>query len=103
MATFLKDKKGSSTKKMWIYLAQVFSGKNEDSLFKDVFPYIEYFKVDNVIRNPEDIQKHADNALIKHRTSEEAFIDFFLMKGGDKDSNLREISKYPMFLKSLNP
>lgn len=48
MATFLKDKKSNSTKKilyldqnMWIYLAQVFYGKNEDPLLKDILAELQ--------------------------------------------------------------
>lgn len=48
MAAFLKERKGSSTKKilyldqnMWIYLAQVFYGKNKDPLLKDVLAELQ--------------------------------------------------------------
>lgn len=190
MATFLKERKGISAKKIlyldqniWIYLAQVFYGKSEDPLLKDIltelqrltredkliiiinltnvvearkvnndtrvkqfaefvaslskmyasipFPYIEYFEVDNVIRKelgeelidvraraigkgvfylihdgnppritgkkkkiPEDIKKKADDALIKHFTSEEAFIDFFLKKSEDSlEETVKKLEK----------
>jgi len=190
MATFLKDIKDRSTKKIlyldqniWIYLAQVFYGKSEDLLLKNIltelqrlteedkliivinltnvvearkvsddtrvkqfaefvfslskmyafipFPYIEYFEIDNVIRKelgeelidirtraigkgvlylihdgnppritrkkkeiPEDIKKKADDALIKHFTSEEAFIDFFLKKSKDSlEETVKKLEK----------
>lgn len=39
---------------------------------------------------PEDIKKQADHALFKHLKSEEALLEFFLMKDGYQESYLNE-------------